>query len=92
MRQFLDEVHPAGALRQSERLLAKFKQLGFGAVCAAVSHHARDDVLAEDVVWHAYGRGFAHRGMSRQRLVDLARGDLVAAAIEISLLRPRINR
>jgi hypothetical protein len=64
-------MHPAGALGQSQRVLAKFKQLCFGAVYAAVSHDTHDDILTEDAVWQAYRSSLEHRGMSSQRVVRL---------------------
>src|SRR6185369_6617927 len=54
-------------------------KLGLRARSAWLQHDAGEDFLSIVSIGDAYRRGFQHRGMLQQSLVDLARRDVLAA-------------
>ena len=76
-----------GVLKAAMRSRQEGAQLVLGRARALAQHHGRGDILAELLVRHGEGDDLQHRGMIHQHLVDLARRDFLAAAVD-DLLQP----
>src|SRR5439155_19179540 len=86
-RQRGDQAKCARRLVASKLLEAVRAELCFVAAHARLEHDAGQDILTIHRVGNAHRGGLEHSGMAHQRLVDLARRD-VLAALDDQLLEP----
>src|SRR6185312_7300716 len=81
-RDLLEEHDLARHLEVGEALGAEIAQFALARVLAFAQHHRGGDVLAEHVVGQGEGQRLLDRFVVEQNLVDLARRDFFAAAID----------
>ena len=72
----------AGTLKSASRVAANSRSSRSAAAIALAEHHRRADLLAERAVGNGEGHHLRHGRVIHQHLVDLARRDLFAAAID----------
>ena len=78
-RQVVDKADHLRRLVAAEFATAEIAQLFFRAALAVAHDHARHDVLAVVPIGNADRGGVKHGRMTQQRLIDLARRDVLAA-------------
>ena len=89
-RDGVGDVNLLRTLEVGQPLLAERQQLGLGGIDRS-EHDRRRDLLTPRRMRHAEADRLGHRGVREQHLVNLARRDLLAAAID-HLLEPSGQR
>ena len=87
LRDLGQEHHLPWDLEVGQLRRAEVAQLALGRRRPLPEHHRRRHLLAELVVWHGEGERLGHRGVRREHVVHLQRGELLAAAVD-QLLEP----
>src|SRR6185369_567433 len=85
LRDLGEEHHLPGHLEVGEPTCAEVAELALGGRRSLSQHDGRRDLLSELVVWHGEGESLGHRGVRREHVVHLQRGELLAAAVDLLL-------
>ena len=78
----LDDHHAGGHLEVREMLEREVTHVGFGQRLAVPRHHRGGDAFPQRGMGHAKRRRLLHVRVAQQHLVDLARRDLFAPAVD----------